>query len=358
MLYLTTNSDTAMAMRNELERLDLKLECPHHDVIAVEVTASQLHLLGRSCVRYFSADSLENTLCHLTDLNHEVTPADLMHTINLGKLFAWASGQWLHGVLQEGNLFTHFQPIVCCKDPRRVFAYECLLRGREANGSLISPLHLFDAARDSGLLDELDRQSRLIAIQSATDFGLDSHVFINFNPRATANPDDCMESSLRAATQSPIDNERFVFELVESDEVKDPDGLTRIVKQCRDAGCRVALDDVAAGYNSLNLIALIKPDFIKLDMGLIRDVDRDPYKSCVAGKLLELARELGAKTVVEGVETADEWQWAAERGADFAQGFLFGRPEAIPEESMFAPTAMVERTPSDLLAIPSHSESN
>jgi EAL domain-containing protein (putative c-di-GMP-specific phosphodiesterase class I) len=78
------------------------------------------------------------------------------------------------------------------------------------------------------------------------------------------------------------------------------------------------------------LLVRVKPDFMKLDMGLIRDVDRDRYKGHVAAKLLELARELNARTVVEGVETVGEWQWAREHGADFAQGYLFAPPAEKP----------------------------
>ena len=85
----------------------------------------------------------------------------------------------------------------------------------------------------------------------------------------------------------------------------------------------------------------IQPDFVKLDMTLIRDVDRDGYKSCVAGKILELARELGAKTVAECVETEAEWLWAREHGADYSQGYLFARPNATPPQPQIADCAQV-----------------
>jgi EAL domain-containing protein (putative c-di-GMP-specific phosphodiesterase class I) len=67
----------------------------------------------------------------------------------------------------------------------------------------------------------------------------------------------------------------------------------------------------------------------------MQNVDKDPFKSAVAAKLLELAKELGIRTVVEGVETVGQWQWAIQYGADYAQGFLFGRPAAQPPKSQF-----------------------
>ena len=87
---------------------------------------------------------------------------------------------------------------------------------------------------------------------------------------------------------------------------------------------------MGAGYSSLNLLTRLKPDYVKLDMHLVRGVDADPYKAEVAGKLLEMARGLGVKSVVEGVETVGEWRWARDRGADFVQGYLFAKPAADP----------------------------
>ena len=98
----------------------------------------------------------------------------------------------------------------------------------------------------------------------------------------------------------------------------------------RGAGFRVALDDLGSGYGSLNLLSQLKPDFVKLDMKLIRDVDRDPYKAEITRKLLEMARGLGVATIVEGIETQGEWEWAHENGADYAQGYLFARPASPP----------------------------
>ena len=92
----------------------------------------------------------------------------------------------------------------------------------------------------------------------------------------------------------------------------------------------MALDDVGAGYNSLTLLTRLRPDFVKLDMELTRGVDRDRYKARVVGKLLEMARDIGARTVVEGVETDGEWVWARAHGADFVQGYLFARPATPP----------------------------
>ena len=96
----------------------------------------------------------------------------------------------------------------------------------------------------------------------------------------------------------------------------------------------MALDDIGAGYSSLNLLHQLRPDFIKLDIALIRDVDRDPYKALVAQKILEIAQRLGIETIAEGVEREEEFAWVKSTGATYAQGYLFGRPAPEPQRVM------------------------
>jgi EAL domain-containing protein (putative c-di-GMP-specific phosphodiesterase class I) len=285
----------------------------------------------------FDKQELAATRCRM--LGGEPTEAELMRSDTLGAFLDWIDGQWLGAMLAERRLTTHFQPIVCLQDPSRVFAYECLLRGIDGS-ELVSPLRLYEAARATGALDRLDAAARITAIQSAARAGVEANIFVNFCPRAIRQPQECLEETVWSAAASGIPAERFVFEVVESDEIEDVDQLVRILDYLRNAGCRVALDDLGAGYSSLNLLTRIKPDFVKLDMGLIRRVDTDQYKARVAGKLLELARDLHVKTVVEGVETPGELRWSQEHGADYAQGYLIARPAAVPPVSSLAPAGI------------------
>jgi EAL domain-containing protein (putative c-di-GMP-specific phosphodiesterase class I) len=240
-------------------------------------------------------------------------------------------------LIAQRRLTTMFQPIVSVKDPLEVFAYECLLRGQDDQNQLISPQVLFDAARRGKLLFHLDRAARLRHIRSACDRELTTNIFINFNPTAIYEPKFCLQSTVAAIGDSTIHPSRFIFEVVETDELTDPKRLPEILRFYGDAGFRVALDDVGAGFSSLNLLTQLRPDFIKLDMMLMRDIDQDRYKANLVSKLLEVAGELEIETIVEGIETVAEWQWALEHGADYAQGYLFGKPNAEPQLSFCPP---------------------
>jgi EAL domain-containing protein (putative c-di-GMP-specific phosphodiesterase class I) len=99
---------------------------------------------------------------------------------------------------------------------------------------------------------------------------------------------------------------------------------------CRNSDFRVALDDVGSGYSSLNLIHRLRPDFMKLDLDLIRGVDHDSYKATIVQKIIELAHSLDISTIAEGVETAEEMNWIQAHGATFAQGWFIAKPANPP----------------------------
>lgn len=126
------------------------------------------------------------------------------------------------------------------------------------------------------------------------------------------------------------------LQVTESEQIKDQKRLKRILGFCRESGFKVALDDVGAGSSSLGLLSSLRPDFVKLDANLVRDVGRDPYHVKIASRLLKLAKDLGVIVVAERVETEEQWLWLVAHGADFVQGFFFGRPASLPP----VPTAL------------------
>ena len=301
-------------------------------VYTVDFDSRDLGTLCLALTDCLSPEERESTRYRMANCGTEPPIADLMRADSVEHLIVRERSQWLVDVIRSERLVTYFQPIVHACQPFRVFGYECLLRGRDRDGKLIPAPKLFGAARDTGLMVALDDAARLTAIDTFAErqgHG-DTRVFININPRSIKDPERCLDSTIRAALRSGIPMDRFVFEVVESDEILDVPGLMRVLDFCRDIGCQVALDDLGAGYSSLKLLSEIKPDFVKLEMDLIRNVERDVFKSRVASKIIELARELSVPTIVEGVETVDQWDWAVQHGAEYVQGFFFAKPAAEP----------------------------
>jgi EAL domain-containing protein (putative c-di-GMP-specific phosphodiesterase class I) len=227
------------------------------------------------------------------------------------------------GVLTEADLYSVYQPIVSLAD-RTVVAHEALLRGA-VDGREISGADLFFTAEAAGWIDRLDRIARESAIDGAAPWlgGADLHV--NVVPTAIHRPQVCLAGTERAAHDAGIAASQLVFEVVESHAITDRGHLFSILEHYRSLGWRVALDDVGAGWSSRSLLAAVRPDVVKLDKRLVQELPDDGART-VLRAITELAHQLGAVVVAEGVET----EWLAEEvtrlGVDLGQGWLFGRP--------------------------------
>ncbi len=246
---------------------------------------------------------------------------------------AKARSEWLLRILREKRIFSVFQPIVRCADSGgkapQTYGYECLMRAT-IDDEAVPPLAMIDMARSAGLLFQLDLAARRAAICGAGEYGIREKIFVNFTPNSIYNPHSCLNSTVRLIDELGFARDQIVFEIVESERLPEMRHLKRIVDYYRDNGFCVALDDVGAGFASLNVLLALRPDYVKLDRDLVRGVNQDRAKAVVLRKLLETVQELSLQTIAEGVETADEFEWVRAHGADFAQGYYFARPAVPP----------------------------
>ncbi len=249
------------------------------------------------------------------------------------------------GVLAEAEFWSVYQPIVSLAD-RSVVAHEGLLRGivdeREVGGG-----DLFFVAEQAGWLHRLDRIGRESAIAGAAPWLGEADLFVNFDPRSIYRPQVCLASTEQVVHDAGIGPSQLVFEVVESHAVADRGHLVSILEHYRSLGWRVALDDVGAGWSSLSLLAAVRPDVVKLDKRLVQELPDDGVRT-VLRAVTDLAHQLGAVVVAEGVETERLAEEVTALGADLGQGWLFGRP-VRPEspveepEGRWQPVSLVRR---------------
>jgi EAL domain-containing protein (putative c-di-GMP-specific phosphodiesterase class I) len=243
----------------------------------------------------------------------------------LQQWFQLVSASDLVSVIDEHRVLVQFQPIVSLKE-REVYGYECLSRGIAQDGSIIPPGDLFRQAKDLKLLFNLDRVARENALQHACDKKVPGYVFINFLPNAIYDPEYCLRTTMEKARQVNIPRDRIVFEIVESESFEDIDHLKRILSYYQSQGVRTALDDIGSGYSSLNTLATLRPDIMKLDLHLIHGIDADSLKQSIFAGLQRIAKDNGIILLAEGVETADELEFLRSSGVDLVQGYYFSRP--------------------------------
>jgi len=228
-------------------------------------------------------------------------------------------------VLDRKSFLSWFQPILSAVDGTLV-GYEALLRAEREDGTLMFPGEIFEKASISELLFQVDRLARVTALRGAAQHGVEGLLFINFVPTAIYDPTHCLRTTVRWARKLDFDPKQIVFEVIETEKVRDVKHLKKVLDFYREVGYRVALDDVGSGYASLNLLAMLKPDIIKVDMEIMRNIHLDRNRQAIFKALVGIARDLGIQILAEGIEIQDELAYAVENGVDLVQGYLFARP--------------------------------
>lgn len=210
-----------------------------------------------------------------------------------------------------------FQPIVDVSTGK-VFAYEALIRTDEE--TLKRPDVLLGAAERLGRIHDVGRTVRAAVARRAADAPADALLFVNVHGLELTDED-------LYATASPLTklSSRVVLEITERIGIDSVGGPSRVA-QLRKLGFQIAVDDLGAGYAALGALASLEPEIVKLDMSLIRDLERHTTKRRVVGAMATLVRELGGRVVAEGVETPEERAAVLECGIELMQGWLFARP--------------------------------
>ncbi|EMQ2878779.1 EAL domain-containing protein, partial [Vibrio navarrensis] len=155
---------------------------------------------------------------------------------------------------------------------------------------------------------------------------------INFLPNAVYQPERCIRTTLEAAKKYDFPTENIMFEFTEVEKIEDSQHVERIVSYYQSLGFKTAIDDFGSGYSGLSLLADFQTNIVKLDMGLIRDIDRDTTRQSIVTHCLAMFRDLNITPLAEGVESEGEYRWLKEAGVVLMQGYLFAKPgfESLP----------------------------
>lgn len=230
----------------------------------------------------------------------------------------------LRDIIRRRAVYTVYQPIVDLRT-ERVIGYEALSRGPE--GEFERPDKLFKVAYEADLVWRLERLCREQAFKGSRGIDKNQLLFLNVDPDAINDPQFRSPDAIGKTAGSGLKPERIVLELTERTAIKDFTIFRHTLDIFRGLGYKVAIDDVGAGYAALQSIAEVKPDFIKVDMSLIRDTDADTIKQELVKTVVNFARGAKIKLIAEGVETAGELETLEKLGVKIAQGFFFAHPE-------------------------------
>jgi diguanylate cyclase (GGDEF)-like protein len=211
-----------------------------------------------------------------------------------------------------------YQPIVAVRDAKLI-GYEALCRPTDAAFANVG--ELLETAVRTGRIGDLGRVLRKLVVEPMPSLPEPHLLFVNIHPQ-DLNEDDFLELEPYLKPWA----KRMVLEVTETEAIRDATRARMQIQHLRATGLRVALDDLGSGYSSLNLLAQLEPDFVKLDMQLVRGIERAGRTARLIHHLLEFCRGEGFTTIAEGIETEAELQVVSELGVDYVQGFLLGQP--------------------------------
>lgn len=236
----------------------------------------------------------------------------------------------LKKIIKEEEIYTLFHPIVKLPD-YKIIGYEALSRG-PGQGEFERPDKLFKIAYQSDLIIELERLCRKKVLAAARDIAPEHMLFLNVESCSVNDPDLRQIAASTFLLDSKLTSDQIVLEITERSAIIDFSAFRSVLEYFRALGFKIAIDDAGAGFATLQSIIELKPDFLKIDMSLIRDIDTDDVKQQLVKALQRFGHETGVSVIAEGIETKAELRTLLEIGINFGQGFVFAYPsEPFPK---------------------------
>jgi EAL domain-containing protein (putative c-di-GMP-specific phosphodiesterase class I) len=235
----------------------------------------------------------------------------------------------LQDILLRERVVTAYQPILRMQEGT-IMGFEALSRGPRGSG-LDSAAELFEAAEAHGLRVELDRLCRKRALLSSARIPSNAKIFVNTLPATMRDPQFRDKALIDFLEKAQVAPDRIVIEITEQEVIRNHAMFRDTMDYFKALGMSFAVDDVGAGYSGLDTIARLRPAYLKIDVGLVRDVHVIPVNRQMVKALIALGHGMEAEVIAEGVQNEEETQVLRAMGVDFGQGYHLARPDAGQE---------------------------
>ncbi len=234
--------------------------------------------------------------------------------------------------IKENRFVPYFQPIIDNKS-NEIRKYEALVRMIDKQGNVVPPFSFLDIAKKAKLYPTITRA----VIDKTLDMFID---YPEYSCSINLSTDDIMNSATRAYIYGKLQKypypKNIIFEITESEEITDFKTVNSFIKKVREYGVGISIDDFGTGYANFGYILSLDVDYIKIDGGLIKNIDNNKDSHIVVEAIIAFTKKLGAKTIVEFVCNQEVQNEVVSLGADYSQGYFIGKPKAslIEKEEM------------------------
>ncbi|NNG03734.1 MAG: EAL domain-containing protein [Inquilinus sp.] len=233
-------------------------------------------------------------------------------------------GKQIKEAVKDDRLMLAYQPMVEATTGK-IAHYECLLRMRAEDGSMVAAGEFIPAVERLGLSRLIDKRVLELGVEQLNE-DPDVHLALNISG-LTASDQSWLRRLIALVGGYPDIARRLTVEITETAAIQDIEESARFVATVRDLGCRVALDDFGAGYTSFRHLKALTVDIVKIDGSFVRDIATNRDNRLFVRTLVGMAKGFGLTTVAECVEDKESADILAAEGADYLQGFYYAKPE-------------------------------
>jgi EAL domain-containing protein (putative c-di-GMP-specific phosphodiesterase class I) len=289
--------------------------------LSVPIRLKDGRIYGTFCCFSFTADtSLNQRDLAMMNVFAEIAAEQIAQELESSRLKEEMAAR-INAVLDSDLLSMVYQPIYHVSD-RRIVGFESL--SRFSTTPARSPDIWFNEAAQVDLGITLEIKATKLALQGLRHLPQSVYVAVNLSPETI------LAGEFPEALKSwPL--ERVVLEVTEHSVIEHYRDIAAVLNPLRARGLRLAVDDAGAGYASFRHILSLKPDVIKLDVSITRNIDTDHSRRALARAIISFGEETNSKVVAEGVETADELSVLRNLGVYKAQGYFIGKPAPIAD---------------------------
>jgi len=227
--------------------------------------------------------------------------------------------------IKENKIVSYFQPIIN-NDTKKVDKYESLVRLIDENNKVISPFFFLDVSKKGKYYSKITKivlKNSFLILDK-----IDEEVSINLSALDIEMP-SMRKYIFKLLKKYKESASRVVFELLEDESVKDFRTIQSFINDVKKYGAKIAIDDFGAGYSNFERLLDYQPDILKIDGCLIKNIQTDKYSKSIVETIINFAKKQNIKIVAEYVENEDIFNILKELGADYSQGYYFGKPEKL-----------------------------
>lgn len=247
-----------------------------------------------------------------------------------------------HEILREEKIYPVYQPIVSLRDGE-ILGYEALSR-IQMQGALLNQEEMFRIAEEEGCLWLLEELCRRKSLQNAVNKKNGVKLFLNVDPNVIKDPLFREGMTHQYLKQYGFLSEDIVFEITERNSIEDMEGFSGVIEHYRSQVFQIAIDDFGDGYAGMNRICVLMPEYIKIDMKIIRDIDKDNLKKSLVESMIHFCEKENISLIAEGIETKEELQTLIKLGVHYGQGYYLLRPQPELQQIPLEVLAFIKNT--------------